>query len=303
MATSISLEQMAVLVAIDEQGSFSGAARSLGKVQSAVSHSVARSEELLGVTIFDRRSRRTLPTLAGQALIDKARLALASAAELTALASSLEGGLEAEVSIVFDAIFPTDALIEFALRFNECFPKVALRLGTETLSAVSRAVERGDYDLGVCGPAAPVSNELQASHIGTVRMIPVAGVDHPLASIAEPLDARTLGRHTQIVLSERGDASVDDVAVISRHTWRVVDLSTKHLLIQRGLGWGNLPEHMARADLGSGDLHRLNIASWGTDEHLLGLRVVRLVDQRPGPAIAWVVERLPELCQTWREQA
>ena len=134
-------------------------------------------------------------------------------------------------------------------------------------------------------------------------MVPVAGAGHPLASIAEPLDARTLGRHTQIVLSERGDASVDDVAVISRHTWRVVALSTKHLLIQRGLGWGNLPEHMARADLICGDLCRLNFASWGTDEHLLGLRVVHPLDQRQGPAIAWIVERLPELCRAWRKHA
>ena len=226
------------------------------------------------------------------------REALLSTLDIVQRARALRAGLEAEVSIVFDAIFPTDALADLANLFADEFPSVALRLGTETLSAVSAAVERGTYALGVCGPAARASPALDVVHVGTVRMIPVASASHPLATLRRPLSARQLQQHTQVVLSERGQPEgVDDVAVVSGRTWRVVDLHTKHILLRRGQGWGNLPQHLVREDLDSGALVPLKIAAWGPDEHLLGMRAISLASKPLGPASTWVLSFLPELCR------
>jgi DNA-binding transcriptional LysR family regulator len=298
----VSLDQLRLLVAIADTGSFSAAGRRLGRVQSAVSHAVARAEEELGVTLFDRSTRRPTVTDAGQAVIRAAREALASAADVGMVARSLREGFEAEVSIVFDAIFPTEALADLARLFADNYPTVGLRLGTETLSAVSTAVEQGRYTLGVCGPVAPTGDDLEVDHIGTVRMMPVAGPEHPLAQQGGRLSARDLGRHTQIVLSERAGVDVqsdgvDDVAVMSGRTWRVVDLPTKQVLLRRHLGWGNLPEHMARPDIDAGLLVPLQVKAWGPDEHLLGMRAVYRRAEPLGPAAAWVLSLLPGLCR------
>ena len=53
MIGSLTLDQLRVLVAIADNGSFSAAGRSLGRVQSAVSQSVASLEDTQGVTLFD----------------------------------------------------------------------------------------------------------------------------------------------------------------------------------------------------------------------------------------------------------
>lgn len=298
----LSIDQLRLLVTIADAGSFSAAGRRLGRVQSAVSHAVARAEEELGVLLFDRSTRRPTVTDAGHAVIGAAREALASVADVAMVARSLREGFEAEVSIVFDAIFPTEALADLARLFADSYPTVSLRLGTETLSAVSGAVEQGRYTLGVCGPAAPTSDALEVAHIGTVRMLPVAGAEHPLAQQTGRLSDRDLSRHTQIVLSERaGDVldggGVGDVAVVSGRTWRVVDLPTKQVLLRRHLGWGNLPEHMALPDIEQGRLVPLAIKAWGPDEHLLGMRAVHRVAEPLGPAAEWVLSLLPELCR------
>jgi len=65
------LRQLSSLVAIAEQGSFSGAARTLGTVQSNVSAHIARLEKDLGVTLVDRLSGKL--TDDGEIVAERAR--------------------------------------------------------------------------------------------------------------------------------------------------------------------------------------------------------------------------------------
>ncbi len=54
MIDPLTLDQMRILVAVTEAGSFSAAARKLGRVQSAISQSIQTLETTLRVTLFDR---------------------------------------------------------------------------------------------------------------------------------------------------------------------------------------------------------------------------------------------------------
>src|SRR5881397_1366946 len=65
------LRQLAALVAVADEGSFSAAARSLHTVQSNVSTHVARLERELGAVLIDRATG-TL-TDAGEVVVDRAR--------------------------------------------------------------------------------------------------------------------------------------------------------------------------------------------------------------------------------------
>ena len=65
------LRQLSSLVAIAEQGSFSGAARALGTVQSNVSAHIARLEKDLGVVLVDRLSGKL--TDDGEIVTERAR--------------------------------------------------------------------------------------------------------------------------------------------------------------------------------------------------------------------------------------
>lgn len=76
------LRQLAAILAVADNGTFSGAADALGTVQSNVSTHVARLERELGAPLFDR-SRGVL-TAEGEAAVERARRVLAEIDALVA---------------------------------------------------------------------------------------------------------------------------------------------------------------------------------------------------------------------------
>ena len=121
MIGSLSLDQLRVLVAIADAGSFSAAGRRLGRVQSAVSQTIATLEAVQGVALFDRSTHRPRLTDVGRVLVDQARLVLASAARFEAVAAGTRNGLEPELALAIDPLVPTAPLIDSLRALNEAF--------------------------------------------------------------------------------------------------------------------------------------------------------------------------------------
>lgn len=296
MLDALTLDQLRVLLAVVEAGSFSAAARRLRRVQSAVSQAMANLEAQLGVAVFDRSTRIPRLTEAGRGVVVAARRVCGEVDALRQLAAGLAQGVEAELSLCVDALFPLTALVEFCRAFAAAFPRVALRVDSQTMSAVSARVLAGAATLGVTAPIGVLPG-LERVALAPVRMLPVVAAGHPLARGRRRPSTNTLSEHVQVVLSERGDTGVPDQAVLSPRTWRVADLHTKHALLRAGLGWGNLPAPMIAADLQRGRLVRLRPEAWGEDEHTLHLAAIHRSDTALGPAHRWALGQLATLCR------
>ena len=90
----------------------------------------------------------------------------------------------------------------------------------------------------------------------------MAAPTHPLASGAET-GTGAARRHVQLVLTDRSTLTEgQDFRVFADQTWRLGDLGAKHALLLAGIGWGNMPAAMVRADLQSGRLVRLDLPDW-----------------------------------------
>ena len=63
---NLNQDQLMLFKTVMECGSFSAAARQLGKVPSAVSMAIANLEIDLNLTLFERVRREPIPTLAAQ---------------------------------------------------------------------------------------------------------------------------------------------------------------------------------------------------------------------------------------------
>src|ERR1700757_4640146 len=105
MIDPLTLDQMRVLAAVAETGSFSAAGRRLGRVQSAVSQSIQTLEQHLRLALFDRDAKTPQLTDAGRAILDMAREVLARAEDLQARAAAMEAGVEPELTIAIDSVF------------------------------------------------------------------------------------------------------------------------------------------------------------------------------------------------------
>ena len=86
---NFSLEQLQAFVVTVETGSFSGAARRLGKSQSSISAAIANLEVDLGNKLFSRDSRKPKLTAEGLRLLDEAYLILERCEHMFVVASNL----------------------------------------------------------------------------------------------------------------------------------------------------------------------------------------------------------------------
>ncbi|HEY2528563.1 MAG TPA: LysR family transcriptional regulator [Xanthobacteraceae bacterium] len=290
IAATPSIEHLLVLLAVVETGSFTAAAERLGRATSAVSYSIDALEELLGVSLFDRgMARRPKLTPEGQALVFEAKAVARSVERFRARAKGLRSGLESEISLVVDSIFPKERLVAVLVDFRRMFPTVPIRLLVRTLSGVQQAIRNGDADIGVGGLLHVDSTGLRRIDMGTNRMVPVAAPHHPLVLHGDPSPLRARD-HLQLVLSDQRAGHGRDYGVVGQATWRVGDVELKHRLLLAGIGWGGMPELMVRADIQSGRLVQLDVPEYRTGDS--PLVVIFKSETQPGPAGQWLIERL-----------
>ena len=149
MLDRLTLDQLRILIAVADSGSFSAAARQLGRVQSAVSQSVQSLEATLGVMLFDRGERTPKLSEAGRALLIDAREIVSSAESLRAHAESIVSEVEPELSLAVDAVLPADALRASLKALSHEFPRLPVTLFTEGLGGAEQRLRDRVARLGI----------------------------------------------------------------------------------------------------------------------------------------------------------
>jgi DNA-binding transcriptional LysR family regulator len=122
MLDGVSLDQLRTFIAAADESSFSAAGRRLRRAQSVVSQTLANLEGQLGVKLFDRSARFPALTDQGRPLPADARSVAANVDLFRARAKDLAGGLEAELSVVADVMFPVEPFTVAVAAFQEKFP-------------------------------------------------------------------------------------------------------------------------------------------------------------------------------------
>jgi DNA-binding transcriptional LysR family regulator len=295
---ALTLDQVSVFLAVVEHGSFSAAARSLNRAQSAVTYGVHKLEEQIGTPLFDRSQYRPVLTDGGRALLPQARRIVEAVGNFRLQARGIAGGLEPELVLAVSSFFQMPTLAEALHAFRAHFPTVTTRIYVESLGGVPRLVENGECPLGVTVAFATLSEMLRRVPLVDVELVMVASPDHPLARLPGRLTPDVLGEHVQLVLTDRtAPYGARDYGVYASQTWRIADLSAKHALLRAGLGFGGMPLHLVRDDLRDGTLVRLQLTEWeGADRPpSVPICVIYRSDRPLGPAANWMVEHLVEV--------
>jgi DNA-binding transcriptional LysR family regulator len=196
-------DQLRVFLAVVDVGSFAGAARKLHRATSVISYSIGNLESQLGVSLFDREStRKPQLTEAGRTVLSEARGVTNGINGLRARVRSMLQGLEAEIHLVLDVMFPACRIVDALKAFRAEFPTVSLSLHMEALGAVTQMVLDRKATIGICGPLDVELPGLERVGVGSVELIPVAAPDHPLSLAGR--NPPGAGRdHIQLVLTDR----------------------------------------------------------------------------------------------------
>jgi DNA-binding transcriptional LysR family regulator len=300
MLEAVTLDQLRMLLAIADQGSFSAAARRLKRAQSAVSHGIGQLEGALGLKLFDRGSRKPRLTEAGQAVLADARSVVARAAELRARARSIAEDTEPELSLVVDVMFPAALLTELLRKLLAAFPLLPVTLHSEALGGVVARIADGSARLGIAPNwSNQPAEEMERRHLTSIAMASVVGAGHPLAAWDGAVPRRELERHTQLVLADRSQLQPGIMrGVISPHVWRFGDLKMRYDFLLAGFGFCNMPLHMVDEDLAAGRLKRIQVEGWGAIDNRIPLYLVYRRGFQPGKAARWLIGQMESCLAT-----
>jgi DNA-binding transcriptional LysR family regulator len=294
MLDGVSLDQIRIFIAAADEGSFSAAARRVARVQSVVSQTLANLEGQIGVTLFDRSTRFPVLTDQGRALLADARTVAGNVDLFKAQAKSLAGGLEPELSVAVDVMFPDATFTGVVVAFQKEFPATLLRFDVES-SAVIDPVLNKHCALGVVGSWSLAPPQLTHEKLLTVRLPIVVSSQHPLAGRRGPIPRTVLDQYVYLTHIDPADLSRTLVPKPRyERTWRLSHLGAKLAFLRAGLGFGCLPLHLVEGDLASGELVQIETEGAPPGGHMITMSAIYRTDSPPGPAERWFIDRLKQ---------
>ncbi|MBS9402985.1 LysR family transcriptional regulator [Halomonas sp. TRM85114] len=276
----VTLAQWQMLAAVIDHGGFARAAEVVHKSPSTLNHAVHKLEEQLGVAVLEPVGRQVRLTEAGEMLLRRARQLIESAASLEEVANRLSEGLEAEIVLAIDQIFPPDALAQALATFSEAFPYVRVQLHETVLNGGIEMLHDASADLVVSALSA---QGFLGEPLVTINFIAVAHPDHPLHRLARKLDLRDLEQHRQLVVRDSAlRQSMDAGWLKAEQRWTLSHLESSIDMLERGLGFAWIPETRISEALEKGHLVALPLIAGGIREAPIQL-IFRDRD-RAGPA-------------------
>ena len=282
------LEQLHVFSTAADSGSFSGAARKLGRAQSAVSTAIALLESSLGVQLFDRSTKIPALTEAGQALLAEAREILRQCDYLNNQAIVLAKTHAGQITFAMDEGLPYPPTLALLGALATPFPNIELNILHGSQQNLNEWLQSGQADIALGFHRASIPPSMESEPVSAVPRVMVCAPSHPLAQ-ETTVNRRKLTKHRQLILSP-GLADEDDEERISPHVWRADSLYAVAELAAQGLGWGVLPLNIARYPTLNGRLTELD--SKDLFFPALEVRLYWRAGQKEAPILAWTRQYL-----------
>lgn len=290
----ITLDALKVLDAIDRKQSFSGAADSLFRVPSAVSYTINKLEEELGLTLFDRSKRKAEFTPVGQLIVEQGRLILQAASELTYMAKQSATGWELELRIAIDSILNFRPLYSLIAQFQSQYPWIDIKITEEIFGGTWDALSAGRCDLIIGATGTTRDNSFDTLPMGDIDFVFAVAHDHPLCKIAIPLTDKQIKQYPSVVVADSSiNMNTRSAGLLDGQPRITVPSVEQKIEVQRsGLGVGYLPLHRIEKAITTGELVVLSVAT--PQDRNIDLCSAWRKDNK-GKALSWFVEQLKSL--------
>lgn len=257
------LLQLEHFLAVVEEGSFTRAAERVNRTQPAVSQSIKKLEDEIGVPLIARDAHELSLTEAGRVVAEYARRmvqlrndALRQVSEL----KSLQAGTLAIAAYESAAVYLLPAPLR---RYLQQFPHIKVGIYRSRLEEIPRQVIDREVDVGFVKNE-PVFRELRAVEVHTDELMLIASPNHPLARRAE-VSLRDLDHEPLVLHHLCGATSEKILRLFEQHGVRyriVAELwSFENIkdFVEEEVGIAFVPGVTVRQELAEGRLVRLPV--------------------------------------------
>lgn len=237
------IEQLQAFVATSEAGSFSAAARQLGKAQSVISQHIINMELDCGVDLFDRSGRYPKLTTQGQELVPYALATLSQLDRLNNKAAQLFSPSETKLVLAVDEGIPLTGLPQVLKNLELKFPDLQVECLTASSPDIIDLVNTERATTGIILSDLQTPRNIDFSNLGHIGFDVYVSVDHPLAN-QKVSHIDELKQHRQLVIRSKNKYVSGLNQAVSPDIWYADNYFILSELANNGFGWTFLPEHL-----------------------------------------------------------
>ncbi|MBO7077255.1 MAG: LysR family transcriptional regulator [Bacteroidales bacterium] len=149
----MTLQQLRYIVAIDDYRHFGKAAEACGLTQSTLSLMVKKLEDELDVRIFDREAHPVTPTEIGRKIIDRAKVVLYNAEQISELTRTEKDLLSGSLRIALISTVASVLVPGLFKNISTQYPALSLQTEEMLTSTVKEKLRKAEVDMGIlAGP-------------------------------------------------------------------------------------------------------------------------------------------------------
>jgi len=167
-------------VAVADYEHFTKAAKALHIAQPALSISIKKLEQELGVELFRREDRQVSLTDEGRVLYDHAKRVLQQLEDAQLAIDELKGLEKGEVRLGAPSMMGSYFFPEVLMAFKSRYPHLKLTLVDAGTRSIRQMLLDGELDIGVINDE-NVPDDLETDHLLTSEMVAVVSREHELA--------------------------------------------------------------------------------------------------------------------------
>lgn len=266
-------------------GSFSAAARALGKSQSTISNAVANLEDDLGFMLFDRQGRQPVLTEQGQRALAQVQQILAASQRLDELAVRLSQGVEPRLSLAISDFWQAEYHETLLKRFEARYPDIEFECMIAEDADVLDLLQAGRVHLGVVRAQPRLPPDIAVARLQVeAQMAIYLHQDQALAQQQQVTEAQ-LGALRQLRLNTWVETR--DPMPAGR-VWSAPSYLLLLEMAEQGFGWSVLPRWLVQ-QFGHQVLKELPVSGW--PQHI-AVEAVWSTRNPPGPAGRWMIDQL-----------
>ena len=239
---NINQEQLLIFKTVIDTGSFSAAARALGKVPSAISMSIANLEIDLDLQLFIRVGREPKPTEQALVLYEKTEQLLVEMNQWKQHAHALSSGVESSLNIVIVSELLHTGWTDYVVLLESKFPQLQINIITAPQEDALKMLKNQTAQLAFMFEREELESHEQFVELQAEYLIPVVAKTHYLAQF-EQVKFEQILQSRQIVIASR-DKTIRPELLYSQNYWRTDNHHSASMMIIRNLGWGILPKQM-----------------------------------------------------------
>ncbi|MEZ9594718.1 LysR family transcriptional regulator [Shewanella sp. 10N.261.52.F9] len=254
----LSIEQLYSFVTTVETGSFSAAARKLGKVQSAISQNIINLEVDTNQTLFDRSSRYPTLTKAGKQLLPQAKAVIAQHQRLNLQVQALDKQDDLKLTLAVDEGIPYDKFTALLKNLSKLYPLCELELLCASSLDIIHLVDSKRANLGIVFSELTYPEAIDFESLGAVQFELLVSPSHPLAQEnSSHIDVLKL--HRQLLIGAKEDRKGWFSTPHSPDVWHADNYYMLLELTKAGFGWALLPQHLCEEAIAAQQLCKLKI--------------------------------------------